>query len=77
MGYFPNGSSFDYFVEELCGNCLWFNGEEYTCPILMVHESYNYSQLDNPEEKQALDFFLNTDKVECKAFLDKDYEGKE
>lgn len=74
MGYFPNNTSFDYFVEKLCGNCLWFNWDEYTCPILEVHAQYNYSQHDNPEEKQALNFFLDTEIAERKAFLNKDYD---
>ena len=81
MGYFPNGTSHDYYTSQYCDHCRNFrrdpDSEVEGCPIMDLHMIWNYDAVgkDADETKRAaLDAFItaNGDGLEndqCKMYL--------
>ena len=48
MGYFPNGSSADYYERRYCNRCI--HGEPDTpCAVWDAHTLHNYDDCNNPD----------------------------
>lgn len=68
MGYFANSSEGAAFEETYCARCV-HNGET-PCAVMLVHELYNYDQLDESEERLrgALNLLIDEDEYICRMF---------
>lgn len=80
MGYFPNGSSGDAYMEAYCLKCVnWIDqddGRGAGCPIMDVHLRFNYELCNNKTSpgKIILDALIPMDKdgifnEKCSMFL--------
>lgn len=62
MGYFPNGTSFDFWFDDNCGKCAHWPKDDGSpgCPVEMAHMLYAY-ELCNEEShpgKVILDMLI-------------------
>lgn len=79
MGYFPNGTSNEFYTGHFCANCRnWRYDEEtdtYGCPIMDLHLLWNYDAVGSDADltkKSALNMFIpiaGIENQECKMFL--------
>lgn len=68
MGYFPNGSSFDAFEEDLCSRCL----HHQDCAVLDAHLLKNYDECNNADSILHILIPQTKDKLgneKCRMFL--------
>lgn len=84
MGYFPNGTSNEFYTAQYCAHCRnWQHDEDsdtYGCPIMDLHMIWNYDAVGDDADlnkQTALNHFIPMDRiwnVECKMFLPWDGE---
>jgi len=73
MGYFPNGEAGERYENEWCRKCVHGQGEfgAMECPIMMLHEEYNYRECNN--KASILHMLIPRDEdgynEKCKLFL--------
>lgn len=79
MGYFPNGTSAEFYMEQYCAHCRnWRHDKDtdtYGCPIMDLHMIWNYDAVGKDADQikhDALAAFIPMDRIEnreCRMFL--------
>lgn len=69
MAYFSNSTE-GMILDEQCDNCL-HQDPDVGCPINLVHQLYNYSQIGNKYLQSAMNILVNEDgKCNMKPLID-------
>ncbi len=73
MAYFANGSEGRTFEAQFCEHCIHGQDPEKYCPVMELHEQWNYDQCGTDPvsvaRKIALDTFItDEDGYNCKMF---------
>ena len=69
MGYFANGTCGDLYEAQWCDRCVHHGG----CAVWLLHQVWNYEQIDNEIKKDCLDSFIPRQGVEnaqCQMFYE-------
>lgn len=61
MAYFPNGTSGMIYEEQVCAKCAHYGeGDDVGgCPVLLIHNLYNYDQCADTEHGKAIECILD------------------
>lgn len=74
MGYFSNGTEFDYFESKYCSRCV-HQSDERSCPVADAHFLFSY-ELCNEEKhpgKVMLDMLIPVEGIgngQCTMFVE-------
>ncbi len=74
MGYFPNGTSGEYYQDQWCEHCKHWppDPEDGMCPVWQIHLEHNYDQVQNEKLASILGALIPTKEIEnleCKMFM--------
>jgi len=78
MAYFSNGSEGNAFESAFCSQCVHGQDEDKHCPVLFLHELWNYEQHGDTEiakaKKGALSLLISwehptKEAPDCKMFI--------
>jgi hypothetical protein len=71
MGYFPNGTSGEFYEEEWCDRCVH---QENGCAVWLAHLLRNYEECNNPDSILHILIPRSKDKLsneQCRMFIEK------
>lgn len=80
MGYFSNGTEWAAYETKYCENCIHYNSHGF-CPIIDIHQLYNYNLKNGSPGKIMIDMLIPRRKgglsnEQCKMFIQVKAEGQ-
>jgi hypothetical protein len=84
MGYFPNGTTIQIYMDKICESCISFRKDEGPahlpgCPILVLHMT-EWGDTPERELKQIRNWFIprkGNKNLPCRMFIEKDLQEEE
>jgi hypothetical protein len=72
MAYFANGSEGAVLDDQCCECVLCDDDGEFCCPVMVVQNTFNYSQIGNDDLAAAMNVLVaEPGKCQLKPYLDK------